>query len=195
MKRIKKYIKIALFCTTTLIIKGNGVAQGMPVYDNVNFISFAKQLLEAGKQTSNIIKTMKFLKQQKENIEKVSKAVEQLKTVRNMIRNNERLYNMVRNDLRNILNSPYIRADEVERVSESFNRIIENSMSDLEMINELLSSGHLKLSDADRMKAIDEREARSREMVVEIERKTQRYRDIIAFRELQDRINNRETNY
>ncbi len=195
MKRIKKYIKIALFCVGMLIIKGNGVAQGMPVYDNVNFISFAKQLLEAGKQTSNIIKTMKFLKQQKENIEKVSKAIEQLKTVRNMIRNNERLYNMVREDLRSILNSPYIRPDEVERVSESFNRIIENSMSDLEMVSELLSSGHLKLSDADRMKAIDEREARSREMVVEIERKTQRYRDIIAFRELQDRINDRETNY
>ncbi len=195
MKTVKKYLKIVLFCAGMLITSGRAAAQGMPVYDNVNFISFAKQLLEAGKQTSNIIKTMKFLKQQKENIEKVSKAVEQLKTVRNMIRNNERLYNMVRNDLRSILNSPYIRADEVERVSQSFNRIIENSMNDLEMINELLSSGHLKLSDADRMKAIAEREARSREMVVEIERKTQRYLDIIAFRELQDRINDRETNY
>ena len=177
------------------MLSGRAAAQGMPVYDNVNFISFAKQLLEAGKQTSNIIKTMKFLKQQKENIEKVSKAIEQLKTVRNMIRNNERLYNMVREDLRSILNSPYIRPEEVDRVSQSFNRIIENSMSDLETINELLSSGHLKLSDADRMKAINEREARSREMVTEIERKTQRYRDIIAFRELQDRINNREINY
>ncbi len=195
MKTIKKYLKIVLFCAGMLLIKGNGVAQGMPVYDNVNFISFAKQLLEAGKQTSNIIKTMKFLKQQKENIEKVSKAIEQLKTVRSMIRNNERLYNMVREDLRSILESPYIRGDEVERVSQSFERIIENSMDDLEIISELLSSGHLKLSDADRMRAIDEREARSREMVVQIERKTARYRDIIALRELQDKINNRGTSY
>lgn len=169
--------------------------QGMPVYDNINFISFAKQLLEAGKQTSNIIKTMKFLKTQKENIEKVSKAIEQLKTVRNMIRNNERLYNMVKEDLKSILNSPYIRADEVARVSESFNRIIENSMSDLETINEILSSDYLKLSDADRMKAINEREARSREMVGQIERKTKLYREIIDFRELQERINTRKTNY
>ncbi|AZQ60619.1 conjugal transfer protein [Maribacter sp. MJ134] len=173
----------------------NGSAQGMPVYDNINFISFAKQLLEAGKQTSNIIKTMKFLKKQKENIEKVSAAIEKLKAVEELIRNNKRLYNMVQGDLRDILNSPYIQADEVTRISDSFNAILDQATEDLEFINEILSSDHLKLTDGERMKAIRAHQRESQEMVSEIERKTQRYRDIIAFREMQDKINNRKTNY
>jgi len=185
-------------CLTAILIITigiNGSAQGMPVYDNVNFISFAKQLLEAGKQTSNIIKTVQFLKQQKENIEKVSAAIEKLKAVQELIRNNKRLYDMVRGDLRDILNSPYIRADEVGRISTSFNTILDQATDDLEFINEILSSGHLKLTDGERMHAIKAHQLQSKEMVLEIERKTQRYRDIIDFREMQDKINNRKTNY
>lgn len=189
------YKKILLTASLILLISARGACQGVPVYDNVNFISFVKQLLEAGKQTANIIKTVKFLKKQKENIEKVSAAIEKLKAVQELIRNNERLYNMVRGDLRDILNSPYIRTDEVERISTSFNAILDQATDDLEFINEILSSGHLKLTDGERMRAIQAHRQESQEMVSEIERKTQRYRDIIAFREMQDKINNRKTNY
>ena len=42
---------------------------------------------------------------------------------------------------------------------------------------------------------VKEKELKSKEMVVEIEQKTRRYREIISFREMQDRINNREINY
>ena len=193
--RVNRKIKITFLSATMLIISGHAVAQGMPVYDNTNFITLGKQIIESAKHTSELIKTVQFLKEQKERIEMVSNAIEQLKAIRQLVRNNERLYNMVRSDLRNILDSPYIKTEEVERVSRSFNAIIENSLSDLEFINEILSSGHLKLTDAERMKVIREREQQSHEMVTEIERKTQRYRDIIAFREMQNRINNRETNY
>ena len=193
--RVNRKIKITFLSATMLILSGHAVAQGMPVYDNTNFITLGKQIIESAKHTSELIKTVQFLKEQKERIEMVSNAIEQLKAVRHLVRNNERLYTMVRSDLRNILDSPYIKTDEVERVSRSFNAIIENSLSDLEFINEILSSGHLKLTDAERMKVIREREQQSNEMVIEIERKTQRYRDIIAFREMQDKINNRETNY
>ena len=187
--------KIVLTAILLITMGANGSAQGFPVYDNVNFISFVKQLLEAGKQTANIIKTVKFLKKQKENIEKVSAAIEKLKAVEELVRNNKRLYDMVRGDLRDILNSPYIRADEVERISSSFNAILDQATDDLEFINEILSSGHLKLTDGERMRAIQAHRQESQEMVSEIERKTQRYRDIIAFREMQDKINNRKTNY
>ncbi len=187
--------KILLTASLILFMNASGACQGVPVYDNVNFISFVKQLLEAGKQTANIIKTVKFLKKQKENIEKVSAAIEKLKAVQELIRNNERLYNMVRRDLRDILNSPYIRADEVGRISTSFNAILDQATDDLEFINEILSSDHLKLTDGERMRAIRVHQQESKEMVTEIERKTQRYRDIIAFREMQDKINNRVTNY
>lgn len=193
MKNTIRTLGIAL--TFIFLLPSGTNAQGMPVYDNTNFISMAKGLLESAKQTSELLKTVKFLEEQKERIEQVSNVVRQLKAVRDIIRNNERLYGMVRQDLRDILNSPYIRAEEVERVSESFNNIIENSMADIEFINEILSSGHLKLTDSERMEVISERERESVEMVMEIERKTKRYRDIIAFREMQDRINNRETNY
>jgi hypothetical protein len=193
--RVDKKIKIMSLSVTMLILSGHVVAQGMPVYDNTNFITLGKQIIESAKHTAELIKTVEFLKEQKERIEKVSNAIEQLKAIRQLVRNNERLYRTVRSDLRDILDSPYIKSEEVERVSRSFNAIIENSLSDLEFINEVLSSGHLKLTDAERMKVIREREQRSHEMVIEIERRTQRYRDIIAFREMQDRINNRETNY
>ena len=192
---VNKKIKITFLSATILILSGHAVAQGMPVYDNTNFITLGKQIIESAKHTAELIKTVEFLKEQKERIEMVSNAIEQLKAIRQLVHNNERLYGMVRSDLRNILDSPYIKTEEVERVSRSFNAIIENSLSDLEFINEILSSGHLKLTDAERMKVIREREQQSHEMVTEIERKTQRYRDIIAFREMQAVINGRKANY
>lgn len=193
---MKKKIKTGIIVLTfTLFMPAGAACQGIPVYDNVNFISFVKQLLEAGKQTANIIKTVKFLKKQKENIEKVSAAIEKLKAVQELIRNNKRLYDMVQGDLRDILNSPHIRADEVTRISDSFNAILDQATEDLEFINEILSSDHLKLTDGERMSAIRAHQRESQEMVSEIERKTQRYRDIIAFREMQEKINNRKTNY
>lgn len=178
-----------------LLIPAGATCQGMPVYDNINFISFAKQLLEAGKQTSNIIKTVKFLKKQKENIEKVSNAIKQLKAVEQLISNNKKLYNVVQDDLREILNSPYIKAEEVNRVNESFSAILENSTKDLDFINQILSSDNLKMTDAERAKVLKDKEIQSQEMVAEITKKTERYREIISFRRMQDKVNTRETNY
>ncbi|HBY66799.1 MAG TPA: conjugal transfer protein, partial [Flavobacteriaceae bacterium] len=91
-----------------VLIGSNASAQGMPVYDNTNFISFVKSLLESGKQTANLMKTVKFLKTQKENIDKVNDVIKQLKAVRELARNNQRLYDVVQDDLREILNSPFI---------------------------------------------------------------------------------------
>ena len=165
------------------------------VYDNTNFISLAKSLIESAKQTSQLLKTVQFLKKQKENIEKVNNVVKQLKAVRELTRNNQRLFDIVRNDLRTILNSPYIKPEEITRISESFNAIIENSLEDLDYVGQILSSYSLKMSDAERAEILKEKEVKSKEMVAEIEHKTRRYRDIISFREMQAKINQRETNY
>lgn len=183
--------------TLTLIIFSSGhiVAQGMPVYDNTNFISFAKSLVESAKQTSQLLKTVEFLKTQKENIEKVNNVIKQLKAVRELAKNNQRLFNIVQDDLRDILNSPYIKSYEVNRISESFNSIIDNSLNGMEYIDQILSSNTLKMTDAERAEVLKEMELKSKEMVVEIESKAKRYKEIIAFREMQDKINNRVTNY
>lgn len=194
--KTKRNIKILVIgIIIILLLPGRATAQGMPVYDNTNFISFAKSLIESAKQTSQLLKTVQFLKQQKENIEKVNNVIRQLKAVREMTKNNQRLFDIVQHDLREILNSPYIKQDEVNRVSQSFNAIIENSLESLDYIDQILSSGSLKMTDAERATVLKEKELQSKEMVAEIESKTKRYREIIAFREMQDKINNRETTY
>lgn len=186
---------LVLAIAFALLMPGHATAQGMPVYDNTNFISLAKSLIESAKQTSQLLKTVEFLKQQKENLEKVNNVVKQLKAVREIAANNERLFDVVRDDLREILNSPYIKPGEVTHISDSFNAIIENSLDDLDFIEQILSSDYLKMTDAERAAILKEKELQSKEMVSEIQLKTQRYRDIISFREMQDKINNRETDY
>ena len=184
-----------LILAMALLFSLNIKAQGMPTYDNTNFISLVKQLIESGKQTANIIKTVQFLKTQKENIEKVNNVVRQLKAVREIGRNNQRLIQMMQNDLRDILDSPYIKPDEVSRVSESFTAIVESSLDTMDFIDEILSSDYLKMTDSERAEILKEKELESKEMVSNVKTKTRRYKDIISFRKMQDKINNRETEY
>ncbi|WP_456243490.1 conjugal transfer protein [Tenacibaculum crassostreae] len=179
----------------TLLLPARATSQGWPVYDNTNFVSLAKQLLESGKHTTQLLKTVDFLKKQKERIEQVSNVIQQLDAVHKVVQNNQQLFNMVQGDLQEILNSPYIKPEEVNRVTESFTQIIESSMSTVQYINQILSSGNLKMSDAERAEVLKEHELKSQEMVAEVQAKTKRYREIISFRRMQDIINNRETGY
>ena len=137
---MKTKIKILVMTVAlTLFMSGNATAQGMPTYDNTNFISLVKQLIESGKQTAQMIKSVKFLKDAKEAIEKVSSVVEQLRAVEEIGQNNQRLINVMQNDLQDILNSPYIKPDEVSRVVESFDAIVQNSLDTVDFIDEVLS--------------------------------------------------------
>ena len=176
-------------------LSGRATAQGMPVYDNTNFISMTKSLLESAKQTSELLKTVEFLKEQKDNIVKVNNTIKQLKALRELARNNEILFRTVQNDLRDILNSPYIKAGEVEQVSKAFEQIMDTAIDDLDFVYQILSSDFLKMTDAERTAILMEKKVQSQEMVAELEVKTRRYREIISFRKMQDIINNRETNY
>jgi hypothetical protein len=62
-------------------------------------------------------------------------------------------------------------------------------------MGEILSSDNLKMTDAERAEVLKEKELESKEMVSNIQTKTKRYRDIISFRKMQDKVNNRETEY
>lgn len=174
---------------------GQMKAQGIPVYDNTNFISLIKQIFESAKQTSEMIKTVKFLKQAKETIEKVNNAVKQYEAVKEITENNKALVNMVKSDLRGILNSPYIHRDEMDAVSNAFNSVIDGSLQNLEFMNQVLSNDFLKLNDAERLTLLEAQRDDSKKMVADIALKNRRYKMIISFREMQDKINNRETNY
>jgi Type IV secretion system proteins. len=188
-----KTLILALILAISL--SGRATAQGMPVYDNTNFVSMTKSLLESAKQTSELLKTVEFLKEQKDNIVKVNNTIKQLKAVRELARNNEILFRTVQNDLRDILNSPYIKAGEVEQISRSFEQIMDTAIDDLDFVNQILSSDFLKMTDAERTAILMEKKVQSQEMVAELEIKTRRYREIISFRRMQDIINNREINY
>ncbi len=190
-----KYKTWILTLALALCLPAGAACQGMPVYDNTNFVSLVKSLVESAKQTANLVKTVNFLKAQKENIEKVSSVVQDLKAVREIARNNQRLIAVMQDDLRDILDSPYIKPDEISRVTESFSAVVDNSLETASFIDEVLSSGHLKMSDAERAKVLKQKELESREMVTDVKLKTKRYREIISFREMQDRINNRETGF
>ena len=178
-----------------LCLPAGAACQGMPVYDNTNFVSLVKSLVESAKQTANLVKTVNFLKAQKENIEKVNSVVQELKAVREIGRNNQRLIAVMQDDLRDILNSPYIKPEEVSRGTESFSAVVENSLETASFIDEILSSDHLKMSDAERAEVLKQKELESKEMVTDVRLKTKRYREIISFRKMQDKINNRETGF
>ncbi|WP_300438342.1 conjugal transfer protein [Christiangramia sp.] len=189
----KQTLTLIVVMAIALLLPARAACQGMPVYDNTNFISLVKSLVESAKQTANLVKTVNFLKAQKENIEKVNSVIQDLKAVREIGRNNQRLISVMQNDLRDILNSPYIEPDEVTRVTESFDAVVENSLATMDFIDEILSSDHLKMSDAERAEVLKQKELESQEMVNDVRLKTRRYQDIISFRKMQDRINNRET--
>lgn len=191
----KSTLTLILSLTLAIYLPGRATAQGMPVYDNTNFISMAKSLVESAKQTSELLKTVQFLKEQKDNIVKVNNTIKQLKALQELTKNNEILFQTVQNDLRDILNSPYIKAGEVEQVSRSFEQIMDTAIDDLDFVNQILSSDFLKMTDAERTAILMEKKVQSQEMVAELEVKTRRYREIISFRKMQDIINNRETNY
>ena len=195
MKTKMKTIVFGLILSATLLLPSGATAQGMPTYDNTNFISLVKQLVESGKQTAQMIKSVKFLKDAKESIEKVSSVVQQLRAVQEIAANNQRLINVMQNDLQDILNSPYIKPEEVTRVAESFDAIVQNSLDTVDFMGEILSSDNLKMSDAERAEVLKEKELESKEMVSNIQTKTKRYKDIISFRKMQGKINNRETNF
>jgi len=190
-----KAILFGLILTVAILSPCSTTAQGMPTYDNTNFISLVKQLVESGKQTAQMIKSVQFLKDAKESIEKVSNVVRQLRAVEEIAKNNQRLIQVMQNDLQNILNSPYIKPDEVTRVAESFDTIVQNSLDMVDFIDEILSSDYLKMTDAERAEILKQKELESKQMVSNITTKTKRYKDIISFRKMQDKVNNRETNY
>jgi len=186
---------ITVSATMFIASSGQMKAQGIPVYDNISFISLVKQIFESAKQTTEMIKTVKFLKQAKEALDKVNDAVKQYEAVKEITANNQALVDMVRNDLKGILNSPYIRRDEVDAVSNAFNTIIDGSLRNLEFMNQVLSNDFLKLNDGERLAILEKHRDDSKKMVADIALKNKRYKLIISFREMQDKINNRETNY
>ncbi|WP_423819655.1 conjugal transfer protein [Salinimicrobium sp. TIG7-5_MAKvit] len=185
--------KIILFFMLALCSQGH--SQGMPVYDNTNFISLAKSLVESAKQTSQLLKTVEFLNEQKQRIEQVNSVIKQVRAVKEIIRNNQELVKIVQYDLEEVLNSPFIQPEEIERVTVSFHSLMDIAKQDMEFMQQLLTSNLLKMTDAERLAILEAQKERSREMIAEVRLRTKRFKTIISFREMQSKINNRTINF
>nr|WP_288979821.1 conjugal transfer protein [uncultured Allomuricauda sp.] len=191
----KKAPILSLALILIMYLPGRVTAQGMPVYDNTNFISLGKQLIESAKQTAELLNMVEELNAVREKIEKVNNAVRQYQAVRDITRNNEQLFEMVRDDLREVLNSTYIHGDEVEIISNDFNGIMEHSLDQLDFMGQVLSNDFLNMSDAERLEILKAQREESRKMLVDIKLKKRRYDMVISFRKMQFLIKDRKPNY
>lgn len=140
MNPIKKLNISVVVMILVILLPTSSMGQGMPVYDNTNFISLAKQLVESAKQTSQLLKTVEFLKEQKDHIEQVSTTVRQLNAVKKLVKNNQQLLNMVNRDVKSIINSPYITYEEIPQVITSFEDILVYAMESISYVDKILTS-------------------------------------------------------
>ena len=131
----------------------------------------------------------------REKIEKVNNAVRQYQAVRDITKNNEELFEMVGDDLREVLNSPYIHGDEVEVITNAFNGIMEHSLNQLEFMEQVLSNDFLNMSDAERLEILEGQREASQRMLADIKLKKRRYDMVISFRKMQTLIKDRKLNY
>jgi len=193
---LKKMVLPMIVALSYLLLSpGRATAQGMPVYDNTNFISLAKQLVESAKQTAELLKMVEQLNAVREKIEKVNNAVRQYQAVRDITRNNEQLFEMVRDDLREVLNSPYIHGDEVETISNAFNGIMEHSLDQLDFMGQVLSNDFLNMTDAERLAILEAQREESQKILADIKHRKKRYDMVISFRKMQAIIKDRKPNF
>lgn len=188
-----------LLCTWLMIgmfvLPGAVSSQGMPVYDNTNFVSLVQQLIESGKQTTELFKTVEFLQQQKENLELVNSVLNQLDMVSDLINQQQALQQLVQNDVAEILNSPYITPAEAQKITHAFQSIVNQAQVSVGYVQQILSSDFLKMDDGQRAMVLQAQQELAQERVAEVQAKTRRYKQVISFRKLQDKVNNREDAY
>lgn len=182
--------KTLLICVFTFLSQLNFYGQGMPVYDNTNFIALGQQLISMAKQTAEVIKTVNFLREQKERIEQVSNAVRDFNTVARLIRRNQEIYGILNNDLRNLISNPLVTPNEAQRLYDRVERLYDISVEDLDLIEKILTSNFLKMEDTERMDKLREAEKRADETFSKLTIEIKDYNTIVQFREFQQAVDN-----
>ncbi|MBL7473308.1 conjugal transfer protein [Robertkochia sediminum] len=178
---MKTYIYLAI---GVFLFSSELRAQGMPVYDNTNFLTLGKQLLESGKQTSQLIRTVQFLKQQQERLEQVNGVIRDLKLIREIIEEHKSLQLEIRRDFGLLGSSKYLAKDELRELSKTLERTMAASMDDLDMIRQLLRNDHFKMTDKDRIDLLGQRRQRMEEARAICMTQMRRYTAMIDFRTL-----------
>ena len=180
--------KLLLSLVIVLMFNIKGHSQGMPVYDNTSFIALGQQLFAMAQQTGEVIKTVNFLKEQKERIEQVSNAINDFNTVARLIERNQDIYRMLNVDVRGLIQSPLVKDYEAERLIGRVNKLYELSLQDIQLVKKILQSNFLKMEDTERMKELRDAEKRADETVDNLKSDVKRYQNIIDMREFQKKV-------
>lgn len=181
-----KKLHFILVFTMFLGLKSHG--QGLPVYDNTNFIALGQQLLSMAKQTAEVIKTVNFLREQKERIEQVSNAVKDFNTVARLIKRNQQIYNILNNDLKNLISNPLVTPREAKLLYDRVERLYQITEGDIVLIQKILTSNFLKMEDTERMDKLREAEVRADQTFAQLTVEIKDYNTIVEFREFQQAV-------
>lgn len=184
---MKKKIIISFFF---LSIGYSSFGQGMPVYDNTNFIALGQQLISMAKQTAEVIKTVNFLREQKERIEQVSNAVRDFNTLARLIERNKNIYDILNNDLKKIISNPLVTPREAKVLYDRVERLYGVTQGDIILIQKILTSNFLKMEDTERVDKLREAEQRADDTFKQLTVEIKDYNTIVEFREFQQAVDN-----
>jgi len=188
-------MKRTLFiCLFTLTIGSKSFGQGLPVYDNTSFLSMIQQLAAMGTQTAEIIKTVNFMADAVDRIQDVSGVIRDINTVARLIDRNRDIYELLNNDVRNLISNPVITPNEAERLYDKVERLWDITQEDVALIEQILEDNVFKMEDTDRMTKIREAEKNADETYNTLKIEIRDYNTIVEFRELQQAINNARNN-
>lgn len=179
---------LTLVFTATISISSFG--QGMPVYDNTNFLAFGQQLIAMASQTGEIVKTVNFMRDAKEKIEQVNNAVRNLNTVARLIERNQEIYRILNDDLRVIISNPLITPREASLLYDKVERLWDITQEDVALIQQILTSNLFNMEDSERMDKIRAAEKQADETFVTLTIELKDYRTIVEFREFQQAVDN-----
>lgn len=182
---MKKTLLTSIF---TIMLSFGSFGQGMPVYDNTNFLAFGQQLLAMASQTGEIIKTVNFMADAADRIEQVNNAVRNLNTVTRLIQRNQEIYRIMNDDLRRIISNPLITPREATILYDKVERLWDITQEDVALIEQILTSNLFNMEDSERMDKIRtaERQADETFNLLTIELKD--YSTIVEFREFQQAV-------
>lgn len=169
-------------------------AQGMPVFDLSNVLALTEQITATGALVTETMKGVKILQEQKENIERVSNAIRTINQISRLLERQNRIAGILNNDIRRIMQNPNISVREGISLYDKGNRLLDITMEDVRLMEQILQDSFIKMEDADRMENLRLAEKTAAMALLEIEFEIDQYDQAIAFRELQTAINQMQRN-
>lgn len=155
---MKKYLLLLLlfipFCGFAQLVVSDPVMAGYAVAEASSRATttahIVKQLGEAYKQTTELSKTAKFLKQQYDNLNTINTFISNLSRLERMVEKQKRLINQTSDIIKDLQLSKLYTLEEVNGIHSSFTQMISGTNDVVEMLDMILKP-KTKMSDGERI--------------------------------------------